>query len=164
LRLESKLRLAWAVLSATIVMTACGSPGSAEVRDLWWLVAAAEADVPLTVAKVEQLLGISLHSVTPYRWEGGPTTLGPALTVTNAATTANGERQDFTYFGVDAGSCVSLDEALVRYPGLVPKYLPTGHSEAEQQVWASPRDWGGELMFSVDPETRCVQGFSLQTP
>jgi hypothetical protein len=81
--------------------------------------------------------------------------------VTESATTSNTERQDFMYFGVDVSPCVSLDEALARYPALSPKYMPSGHSEAESQVWAITRDWGGELMFGTNPKTRCLKGFSL---
>ena len=156
--------MVWTVASIVLaVVTGCAAPVSAADRDLWWLVDAAEAATPLTVAKVEQLLGVSLHPVTPYRWESEAVTLGPQLTVTESATTGNTEQQDFTYFGVDVSPCVSLDDALARYPALVPKFMPTGHSEAENQTWAVTRDWGGELMFAVDPETRCLQGFSLQT-
>ena len=131
-------------------------------RDLWLLVATAESEVPLAVAKVGRLSGISLHPVAPYRSERDAITLGPRLTVTGAATMSNSQRQDFTYFGVEASPCGSLDDALARYPALVPKYMPTGHSEAEEQVCALPRDWGSDLMFGVNPKTRCLQDFSLQ--
>jgi hypothetical protein len=66
----------------------------------------------------------------------GTVVVGPRLTVTDAATTANTDRQEFTYFGVDVGVCIPLDDALARHPGLVPKYMPSGHSDAEDEVWA----------------------------
>lgn len=80
-------------------------------RDLWLLVATAESEVPLAVAKVGRLSGISLHPVAPYRSERDAITLGPRLTVTGAATMSNSQRQDFTYFGVEASPCGSLDDA-----------------------------------------------------
>jgi hypothetical protein len=152
------------MVAGAAVLVACSAPSHADDRDLWWLVDAAESQVPLTVEKVERLLGTSLHAATPYRWEGDAATMGPSLTVTDAATTANGDRQEFTYFGVDLGDCVPLDDALARYPGLSPKFMPTGHSEAEDEVWAVPREWGGELMFGIDPRTRSIHSVSLHGP
>jgi hypothetical protein len=63
----------------------------------------------------------------------------PQLTVPNAGTARNSERQDFTYFDVETSSCVPIDDALARHQGLAPKFMPTGHSEAEKEVWAASR-------------------------
>jgi hypothetical protein len=132
-------------------------------HDVWQLAERAVALVPLTVQKMEDLLGapMSEDPQSPVRWNGGPMQLGPSLQV-NASTI--GIRDDGTWmfagFGIEPSPCITIDMVKAHYPSVELKYGVTGHSVYETFGWVVSYDWG-ELRFGIQVKDHCLTGVGL---
>jgi hypothetical protein len=124
---------------------------------VWQLCDRAVSLVPLTVAKMETLLGTPMveNPHTPGRWEGGPTRLGPSLPVTSSVIGIRDDAWLFAAINIEPSPCISVEMVKAHYPSAVLRYAPTGHSVYETFGWEVRYDWGG-LRFGIRAKDDCL--------
>lgn len=106
-------------------------------RDVWQLCELAVSMVPLTVDKMQNLLGTPMveDPQTPGRWEGGPTTMGPSLQVTSSVIAIRDGAWLFAAINIEPPPCISAEMVKAFYPALELRFGPTGHSVYETFGW-----------------------------
>jgi hypothetical protein len=131
-------------------------------HDVWQLVERAVASVPLTVQKMEDLLGVPMmdDSQSPVRWNGGPVRLGPSLHVEASSIGIRDGTWLFAGFDIEPNPCLRIDVVKAHYPSVKLTYGVTGHSVYEVFGWVVSYDWG-ELVFGMQVKDDCLAGFSL---
>jgi hypothetical protein len=131
-------------------------------HDVWQLVERAVASVPLTVQKMEDLLGAPMveDPQTPVRFNGGPVRLGPSLHVQGSSIGIRDDTWLFAGFDIEPKPCIRIDTVKAHYPSVELTYGVTGHSVYEAFGWVVPYDWG-ELVFGMQVKDDCLAGFSL---
>ena len=132
-------------------------------QDVWQLAERAVSLVPLNVAKMESLLGTPMVQDTqnPRRFQGDAVRLGPSLQVSSSVIGIIDGAWSFAAIDIEPMPCVTLDMVQSRYPSVVMKSAPTGHSVYEKFVWAAPYDWG-ELAFGIREKDNCLTTVSLE--
>lgn len=154
------LVIALAVLGVSVACT--NTKGGTAVaiaeppHDVWQLAERTVNAVPLTVAKMDALLGISMvqDPQTPGRWEGGRITLAPGLTV---ASSVIGMKDTWTFadIEIEPDPCVPLDEVHHHYPSAALQGIRNPHAPVPVIGWAVEYPWG-TLGFGVRGTDNCV--------
>lgn len=126
-------------------------------RDVWQLCERMVNMVPLTVAKMETLLGTPMveDPHTPGRWEGGSTLLAPSLPVQSSVIGIRDGAWLFAAINIEPPPCISLDMVKAHYPPVELRYAPTGHSVYETFGWEVGYDWGA-LRFGIRVKDDCL--------
>ncbi|MBO0880608.1 MAG: hypothetical protein J2P17_09740 [Mycobacterium sp.] len=133
--------------------------------DVWQLCERAVSMVPLTVAKMETLLGTAMveDPHTPGRWEGGPTRLAPSLSVKSSVIGIRDGAWLFAAINVEPLPCISVDMVKAHYPSLALRYAPTGHSVYETFGWEVGYPWGA-LRFGIRVKDDCLVTIAVDPP
>ncbi|MEB3069810.1 hypothetical protein K5L39_11500 [Mycolicibacter sp. MYC017] len=136
--------------------------GSEPPHDVWQLAERAVNLVPLTVAKMEELLATPLveDPETPGRWDSETVRLSPDVTVAGASLGIDSNGWDFAGFDIESTSCITIDMVKEHYPSVELTYGVTGHSAYETFGWVVPYEWG-ELTFGIRVKDDCLIGISL---
>lgn len=131
-------------------------------QDVWQLVERAVSLVPLTVERMEALLGTSMtqSDQSPARWNGGPVQFSDALTVPSSTITIRDGAWTYAGFGTQSDQCITADMIKTHYPTVELTYGVTGHSIHESFGWTVSYDWG-ELGFGIRVKDDCLAGISL---
>lgn len=134
------------------------SPG-----DVWQLCERAVNLVPLTVDKMETLLGTALvqDPRTPGRWEGGPARLGESLSVKSSVIGIGDGGWLFAAINIEPPPCISVDMVKAHHPLLELRYAPTGHSVYETHGWELRDNWG-VLRFGIRVKDDCLVAIALE--
>ncbi|QCH25925.1 hypothetical protein DSM43276_04212 [Mycobacteroides salmoniphilum] len=155
-----------AVALTAVFLSCCASPPNATGvpdgdRDLWWLVDQAEQNVPLTIDKTQDILGIPLKQVSDQRWRGDKSVeLSSKLTVQNVESFANdNDKQRLTFFMVSTRPCITKADVESRYSTLE-RYYVSPHNPHFKEGWAQNRAWG-KLIFLIGRGSGCVAEVSL---
>jgi hypothetical protein len=137
--------------------------GDEPPRDVWQLCERAVSMVPLTVVKMQTLLGTPMveDPQTPGRWEGGPTMMGPSLQVKSSAIAIRHGAWLFAAINVEPPPCISVDMVQAHYPSGELRHLPTGHSVYETLGWEVRYDWGA-LRFGIRVKDDCLSTIALE--
>lgn len=134
-------------------------------RDVWQLAQRAVDAVPLTVAKMNALLGVDMREdpQTPGRWEAGRVALAPGLTVVSATLGMKGANDswNFAYIAVELEPCVSVDEVIQHYPAATMRGPVTWHTPVLIDGVGVEYPWG-DLEFGYRTTDRCVVDLSLE--
>jgi hypothetical protein len=157
--------IACAAVACTSVQEGTAVSKAQPPQDVWQLADQVSGLVPLTVEKMEDLLGTPMVRDTqnPRRWEGGAVQLAPSLKVSSSVIGIDDGTWMFASISIEAQPCVSLDMVKSHYPALKQVSAPTGHSLHEVAVWATAKDWG-DLRFSIREKEKCLTGISLEPP
>lgn len=139
-------------------MTRDDSPG-----DVWQLSGRVVKMVPLTVAKMETLLGTPMveDPQTPGRWEGGPTRLAPLLSVKSSVIAIRDGAWLFAAINIEPPPCISFEMVKAHYPSVELRYAPTGHSVYETFGWEVGYDWGA-LHFGIRVKDDCLATIAFE--
>lgn len=131
-------------------------------HDVWQLAERVVASVPLTVQKMEDLLGAPMTEdpQTPVRWNGGPVRLGPSLQVHASSIGIRDGTWLFAGFGIEPNPCITIDMVKAHYPSVKLQFGVTGHSVHETFGWVVSYDWG-ELSFGIQVKDHCLTGVGL---
>ena len=134
-----------------------------ELPHVWQLCEQAMSLVPLTVAKMEALLGTPMaqRPQTPGRWEGGPVTFAPSLLVTSSVIGIRHGAWLFAAINIEPPPCISLDMVKARYPSVKLGSGPRGHSVYETFGWQVSYDWG-VLCFGIRVTDQCLSTIALE--
>jgi hypothetical protein len=159
------LLLIIACLSAGCTDREEGTPvaSSEPPQDVWQLVERMVNAVPLTVEKMQRLLGTPMveDPQTPGLYEGGPATLGPSVQVPSSSIAiGDAGTWESAGFGVEPQPCVTIEMVMAHYPSVYLKYGVTGHSVYEDFGWVVTCDWG-ELTFAMRVKDDCLTGVGL---
>jgi hypothetical protein len=133
------------------------------LHDAWQLCERVVNMVPLTVAKMETLLGTPMveNPHTPGRWEGGPTTLAPSLPVESSVIAIRDGAWLFAAINIEPPPCISIDMVKAHYPSVELRYAPTGHSVYETFGWEVRYDWGA-LRFGIRVKDDCLATIAVE--
>lgn len=131
--------------------------------DVWQLCERVVSLVPLTVAKMDTVLGTPMveHPHTPGRWEGGPATLAPSLPITSSVIGVRNGAWLFAAINIEPPPCISIDMVRVRYPSVNLRYGPHGHSDYETWGWEVRYGWGA-LRFGMRVKDDCLVTIALE--
>jgi hypothetical protein len=131
-------------------------------RDVWQLCERAVNMVPLTVAKMETLLGTPMleNPQTPGRWEGGSTRLGPSLPVTSSVIGIRDGAWLFAAINIEPSPCISVEMVKAHYPSVELRYAPTGHSVYETFGWEVRYNWGAPR-FGIRVKDDCLATIAI---
>jgi hypothetical protein len=151
-----------------IVSYRLGTEGAAVANhepplDVWQLCERAVNMVPLTVLKMQTLLGTPMveDPQTPGRWEGGPTKLAPSLAVTSSVIAIRDGACLFAAINIEPPPCISVEMVKAHYPAVELRYGPTGHSVYETFGWEVHHDWGA-LGFGIRVKDDCLATIALE--
>ena len=116
---------------------------------LWQLITALEQQMPISAARIEAVMGVSLVETERYNsfvimTAEGPTLAdGLAVTALNLMLRNTMEFDEKSGFGMElSGACMSRDEVSRRYSDLELTQHPRGRSLEETAVWSIHRPWG----------------------
>jgi hypothetical protein len=125
--------------------------------DVWQLCERAVNMVPLTVAKMESLLGTPMvqDPQTPGRWEAGPTSLDPSLSVKSSVIAIRDGAWLFAAINIEPPPCISVEMVKAHYPSVELRYAPIGHSVYETFGWEVRYNWGA-LRFGIRVKDDCL--------
>ncbi|CPT95393.1 Uncharacterised protein [Mycobacteroides abscessus] len=158
-----------AAVSTLCLLVACGGstepPHASAAPDaaaLWEFVDRAAQTTPLTVSRVEGLLGAQLKPGDGRRWVGGQVSLGPEVTVLGTTVSQDQDRWIFTVFTMNTSQCVNADAVKSRYPDLA-KLAAIDHSDPTNVVWFSHQPWG-TLRFGLSGQPQCVKTIRFDPP
>lgn len=131
--------------------------------DVWQLCERALTMVPLTVAKMQTLLGTPMveDPQAPGRWEGGPTDLVPSLAVTSSVIGIRDNVWLFAAINIEPPPCISVEMVKSHYPSVKLRYGPFGHSVYETFGWEVRYDWG-VLRFGIRVKDACLTTIALE--
>jgi hypothetical protein len=127
-------------------------------RDVWQLCERAVNMIPLTVAKMETLLGMPMveDPHTPGRWEGGPTRLAPSsLSVKSSVIGIRDGAWLFAAINIEPPPCISVETVKAHYPSVELRHAPSGHSVYETFGWEVGYHWG-VLRFGIRVKDGCL--------
>ncbi|MGF6887564.1 hypothetical protein ABIA39_006073 [Nocardia sp. GAS34] len=131
--------------------------------DVWNLIAAVVAQVPLTSGKLSDLFHVDISSGSGRR-TAGPVRLGSALLIDEIGTASRPDGDwIFSYFDIGAPSSIGLDELKSHYPDVTRTTVPSGHSPEEKFVWTSKEPWG-VLNFGFRERDYRLTTVSLHSP
>ena len=133
--------------------------------DVWQLCERAVNMLPLTVAKLETLLGTPMveNPHTPGRWEGGPIRLASSLAVKSSVIAIRDGRWLFAAINIEPPPCISIDMVKAHYPSVELRHAPTGHSVYETFGWEARYHWGA-LRFGIRVKDRCLATIAVEPP
>ncbi len=121
---------------------------------LWQLITALEQQMPISAAKIEAVMGISLVETERYSSFVLMAAKGPMLADGLAVTTLTLRLRNTmvfdekSSFGMElTGTCILRDEISRRYGDLRLVQYPRGRSPEETAIWAIQRPWG-DLSFA----------------
>ena len=137
-------------------------------KDLWQIITSLEEHMPLTLKRIETILGLSFAETKrrgPFvimAAEGLP--LADGLTVSpSLMVPATREFNDKSSFGMELeGACISLDEVRRRYGELQLTQHPRGRSLQETAVWSAKRPWGTLSFAFREDKPDCLFDVSFQ--
>jgi len=116
---------------------------------IWQLVSAIEVDMPLSVAKVERMIGVKLNEIERSDhyviFGADENVLATDFTVSNVRLMLRSSLHfdDKSAFGFEIeGKCIPRSEIEQHYGELRLIQAPRGRSLDETAVWASERPWG----------------------
>ena len=125
-------------------------------HDVWQLAQRAVDAIPLTVDKMNAIVGVSLvqDPQTPVRWEGGRSVLAPGLVLTDSVL---GMKDTWTFATIDIepGRCVSLAELTQHYPAAIFRGIQNPDAPVLIAGWEVDYPWG-QLGFGVRDTDHCV--------
>ncbi|MEU9809239.1 hypothetical protein [Mycobacterium sp. NPDC050853] len=158
-----------AALSVLCLLAACGGSGepphasaAPDATALWEFVDRAAQTTPLTVSRVEGLLGAQLKPGDGRRWVGGQVSLGPEVTVLGTTVAQDQDRWIFTVFTMNTSECVNADALKGRYSDLT-KLAVIDHSDLTNAVWFSHQRWG-TLRFGLSGQAQCLKTIRFDPP
>lgn len=131
-------------------------------HDVWQLAERAVSMVPLTVEKMESLLGTSMtqSDQSPVRWNSDSVRLSDTLIIPGASIGIKSDGWTFAGFDIESTSCITIDMVREHYPTVELTYGVTGHSVYESFGWVVSYDWG-ELTFGMRVKDDCLSGIGL---
>jgi hypothetical protein len=137
--------------------------GDEPPEDVWQLCERAVSMLPLTVAKMEALVGTPMveNPRTPGRWEGGAIELAPSLPVKSSVIGIRDGAWMFVAINIEPPPCISIDMVKAHYASVRLRYAPTGHSIYETFGWEVRYDWGA-LRFGIRAKDNCLATIALE--